>query len=83
MTDESCVRLRPEHHDHVWSYDFLHSRTDDGMALRTLNIQDEYSWECLAIRVKRKLNSVNMIDALTNLFILRDVDVMPMLAQEG
>ena len=39
----------------------------------TLNILDEFSRECLAIRVNRKLNSVDVIDVLTDLFILRGV----------
>ncbi|MDP7357029.1 MAG: IS3 family transposase [Pseudomonadales bacterium] len=73
LTDGSCVRLRPEYRNHVWSYDFVHHRTDDGRAFRTLNILDEHSRECLAIRVKRKLNSTEVIDALTDLFILRGV----------
>ena len=55
----------------MWSYDFVHCRTDDGKAFRTLNIIDEHSRECLAIRVKRKLNSLEVTDALTDLFILR------------
>ncbi|WP_209508270.1 IS3 family transposase [Ruegeria sp. HKCCSP335] len=71
LNDGSCVRLRPEYRNHVWSYDFVHSRTDDGKAFRTLNILDEYSRECLAIRVERKLNSTDVIDVLTDLFILR------------
>ncbi|NVO26728.1 IS3 family transposase [Donghicola sp. C2-DW-16] len=73
LNDGSCVRLRPEYRNHVWSYDFVHCRTDDGKAFRTLNIIDEYSRECLAIRVDRKLNSGNVIDALSDLFILRGV----------
>ena len=73
LNDGSCVRLRPEHRDHVWSYDFVHCRTDGGKAFRTLNIIDEYSRECLAIRVDRKLNSGNVIDALSDLFILRGI----------
>ena len=71
LNDGSCVRLRPEYRNHVWSYDFVHHRTDDGRAFRTLNILDEHSRECLAIRVKRKLNATEVIDALTDLFILR------------
>jgi transposase InsO family protein len=58
---------------HVWSYDFVHHRTDVGRVFRTLNILDKHSQECLAIRVKRKLNSTAVIDALTDLFILRGV----------
>ena len=65
LTDGSCVRLRPEHRNHVWSYDFVHCRTDDGKAFRTLNIIDEYSRECLAIRVDRKLNSGQMTASLS------------------
>jgi len=71
LNDGSCIRLRPEYRDHVWSYDFVHCRTDDGKVFRTLNILDEHSRECLAIKVKRKLNSTDVIDALTDLFILR------------
>ena len=73
LNDGSCVRLRPERRNHVWSYDFVHCRTDDGKAFRTLNIIDEYSRECLAIRVDRKLNSGNVIDVLSDLFILRGI----------
>lgn len=73
LNDGSCVRLRPEHRNHVWSYDFVHCRTDDGRAFRTLNILDEFTRECLAIRIRRKLNSLDVIDVLTDLFILRGV----------
>ena len=51
LNDGSCIRLRPEYKNHVWSYDFLHDRTRDGRALRMLTILDEYSRECLAIDV--------------------------------
>ena len=71
LNDGSCVRLRPEYRNHVWSYDFVNCRTDDGKVFRTLNIIDEFSQECLAIKVDRKLNSTNVMDALTDLFILR------------
>lgn len=73
LKDGSCVRLRPEYRNDVWSYDVVHHRTDDGKALRTLNNLDEYNRKCLTIWVKRKLNSTEVIDALTNLFILRGV----------
>ncbi|NOD85543.1 IS3 family transposase [Ruegeria sp. HKCCD6119] len=73
LNDGSCVRLRPEHRNHVWSYDFVHCRTDEGKAFRTLNVIDEYSRECLAIRVDRKLNSSDVIDVLSDLFIMRGV----------
>ena len=56
FNDRSCVRLRALKPNHVWSYDFVHDQTYDGKAYRTLNILDEYTRECLAIRVDRKLN---------------------------
>ena len=73
LNDGSCTRLRPEYRGHVWSYDFVHHRTEDGRAFRTLNILDEFSRECLAIRVQRKLSSIDVIDTLCDLFILRGV----------
>ena len=71
LNDGSCVRLRPEHPNQIWAYDFVHDRTHDGRAFRTLNLVDEYTRECLTIRVDRKLNSVDVIDVLTDQFILR------------
>jgi transposase InsO family protein len=73
LNDGSCVRLRPEHKDHVWSYDFMEERTTDGRKFRILNILDEFTRECLAVRVERRLNSQDVIDALFNLFIFRGV----------
>ena len=71
LNDGSCVRLRPERPHHVWSYDFVQDRTHDGQAYRILNIIDEFTKEALMIRVDRKLNSTDVVDALTDLFILR------------
>ena len=69
--DGSCIRLKPERPNHVWSYDFVQDRTHDGRVYRTLNIIDEFTKEALMIRVDRKLNSIDVVDALTDLFILR------------
>jgi putative transposase len=73
LNDGSCIRLRPEHLNHVWSYDFVEARTHDGRRFRMLNVIDEFSRECLAIRVDRRLRSTDVIDVLTDLFILRGV----------
>lgn len=71
LNDGSCIRLRPERPKHVWAYDFVMDRTHDGRALRMLTIIDEYTRECLAIVVARKLNSSDVIEALADLFIER------------
>src|SRR5688500_17813751 len=73
LADGSCVRLRAERPDHVWSYDFVEYRTHDGRKDRMLNVLDEFTHECLAIRVARKLKAIDVIDLLSDLFILRGV----------
>lgn len=73
LADGSCVRLRAERRNHVWSYDFVEDRTHDGRKYRMLNIVDEFTHECLAIRIDRRLKSVDVIDMLSDLFILRGV----------
>jgi len=73
LNDGSCTRLRPEHKDHVWSYDFMIARTQDGRAFRILNIIDEFTRECLAILVARKIKSQDVIDLLFHLFIFRGI----------
>lgn len=73
LNDGFCIRLRPEYPNHVWSCDFVEDRTHDGCKFRMLNIIDEFTRECLAIRVNRKLKAVDVIDVLSDLFILRGV----------
>ena len=73
LNDGSCIRLRPEYKDHVWSYDFVTTRTSDGKAFRMLNIIDEYSRGCLAILVQRKITSQDVIDRLFELFIMKGI----------
>jgi putative transposase len=73
LNDGSCVRLRPEHKDHVWSYDFMVDRTTNGQPFRILTVLDEYTRECLAILVDRHISSQNVIDKLFQLFVFRGV----------
>ena len=73
LNDGSCLRLRPKHPDHVWSYDFVEHRTHNGRKYRMLNVIDEFTRECLAIRVARKLKALDVIDVLSDLFSLRGV----------
>ena len=73
LADGSCIRLRPQHRNHVWFYDFVEDRTHDGRRYRMLNVIDEFTHECLATRVARKLKTIDVIDVLSDLFILRGV----------
>jgi transposase InsO family protein len=73
LNDGSCVRLRPERKDHVWSYDFVQGRTHDGRAFRMLTVIDEHTRECLAIDVARKLKSDDVLERLAWLMATRGV----------
>ena len=73
LNDGSCIRLRPAHKDHVWSYDFVTARTADGRSFRMLTIIDEYTRECLAILVARKIKAQDVIDVLFELLIFRGI----------
>ena len=73
LSDGSCIRLRPERKDHVWSYDFVFTRTSDGRPLKILTLIDEYTRECLAIDVDRNIRSQGVLDRLTDLFIMRGI----------
>ena len=77
LNDGSCIRLRPEHKDHVWSYDFVMDRTENGKSFKILNIIDEYTRECLVTLVDRKLKSEDVLDQLFNLFVFRGIPEHP------
>ena len=70
LNDGSCIRLRPCRRNHVWSYDFVEDRTHDGRKLRMLTVIDEYSRECLAIDVERRLRSDDVLHKLAGLFTI-------------
>ena len=69
LTDGSCVRLRPAHRHHGWSYDFVAARTHEGRALKMLTVIDEYTRESLGIVVARKITSDDVRECLTDLVV--------------
>ena len=69
LTDGSCLRLRPTHRRHVWAYDFVSDRTHDGRPLKILAVVDEYSRECLALVVARRLRATDVLETLADLFV--------------
>ena len=73
FNDGSCVRLRPEHTNHVWSYDFVSAKTHDGRTVRMLNLIDEHSRECLLIRSERRWSSAKVIEALADVMVMKGV----------
>jgi transposase InsO family protein len=73
LNDGSCLRLRPEHANHVWSYDFVSAMTHDGRTVRMLTLIDEYTRECLAIRVARRLGRYEVIEALADVMLYQGI----------
>jgi transposase InsO family protein len=73
LNDSSCIRLQPEYPNDVWSYDFVEDRTHNGKKMRMLNVIDEFTREGIAIKIERKLKAVDVIDVLSDLFILRGI----------
>lgn len=73
LNDGSCIRLRPEHRNHVWSYDFVEAQTRDGRKLRLMTLIDEFSRECLAIRVARRINGMAVLETMADAMIAHGV----------
>ena len=71
LNDGSCIRLRPEYKDHVWSYDIIEDKTHNGKKFRILNIMDEYSRECLLSFASRSITSSEVVEFLAELFCRR------------
>ena len=68
LNDGSCIRLRPLHKNHVWSYDFVNTRTHDGRPLKLLTVLDESTRQCMAIKVARKIRAHDVLEVLADLF---------------
>ena len=73
LGDGSCVRLRPQHRNHVWAYDFVTCRTHDGRAFKMLTVVDEFTRESLAIDTARTIRSDDVLERLTWLMVTRGV----------
>ena len=66
LNDGSCIRLRPEYPNHVWSFDFVEAQTHDGRRIRLMTLIDEFTRKCLAIRVARRINAIGVIETLAD-----------------
>lgn len=72
-SQNSCDLLKSERKDHVWCWDFVFDRTTSGSSLKWLSIVDEYTRECLTLKVDRSITSEDVIDILAELFAMRGV----------
>lgn len=73
LNDGSCVRLRPLHKNHVWSWDFVMDRTDDGRVIKILTLIDEYTKEALAVYPARRIRANDVIDIFADVMVERGV----------
>ena len=73
LNDGSCIRLRPAHPNHVWSYDFVEAATHDGRRLRLMTLIDEFSRKCPVIRVARRINAIGVIETLADTMLFEGV----------
>jgi len=73
LNDGSCIRLRPERRNHVWSYDFVEAQTHDGRKVRLMTLIDEFTRECLAIRVARRINSLGVLESMADVMLVRGI----------
>ena len=73
LNDGSCIRLRPERPNHVWSWDFVFDRTDDGRPIKLMVVIDEYTRQCLAIHVARRIRSTAAIEVFADLMEIHGI----------
>jgi putative transposase len=73
VSANACHVRRAERKDHVWTWDFVFDRTTSGTALKWLSLVDEYTRECLTLKVARSITSEDVIDTLAELFAMRGV----------
>lgn len=70
-SDNACNKKRPEYINHVWSYDFVTERLENGHKAKMLNVLDEHTRECLTIDIGKRITSQDVIDVLRYLFLVR------------
>ena len=75
LNDGSCIRLRPERPNHVWSFDFVETQTHDGRRIRPMTLIDEFTRKCIAIRVARRINAIGVIETLADAMLVNGTPV--------
>jgi transposase InsO family protein len=71
LSAHGCVRRRPERLNHVWAWDFIFDQTTKGRTLKWFSLVDEYTRECLALEVNRRMTSEDVLDVLAEVVQVR------------
>jgi putative transposase len=72
-SENACHRRCAAHMNDVWCWDFIFDRTTSGSPLKWLSIEDEFTRECLCLKVDRSITSEDVIDTLAELLAMRGV----------
>ena len=70
-SENACNRKRPEYYNHIWSYDLLSERLENGRLVKLLVVIDEFTRECLAIDVNKSIKGEDVVEVLRYLFAVR------------
>ena len=63
-----CTRQwRARSPNEVWCCDFVFDRTQDGRILKLLTVVDEYTRECLEVRVEKRMNGLDVLETMDEL----------------
>jgi Integrase core domain len=71
LSDGSQFRLRRQHPNHVWSFEFVEASNHDGRRLHLMTLIDEFSRKCLAVRVARRINAIGVIETAADAKLLK------------
>jgi hypothetical protein len=70
-SENSCDRKKADYYNHLWSYDFVNERLENGRKVRMLVVIDEFTRECLALDVARHFKGQDVVEVLRYLFAVR------------
>lgn len=73
LNDGSCLRLRAEYPNHVWSYDFVFVRDAYGRKIRMLTMIDEFTRICLVIHCALRIGSKEVIEQLADAMVIHGI----------
>ena len=70
-SENACHRKKPEYYNHIWSYDFVTERLENGRRVKLLVVIDEFMRECLALDVAKNFKGHDVVEVLRYLFAVR------------
>jgi len=70
-SENACNRKKPEYYNHIWSYDILSERLENGRLVKLLVVMDEFTRESLAIDVNKRVKGEDVVEVLRYLFAVR------------